>query len=217
MANIKDNKEKEFSDRGDAEKTPNMGTPWNLSFTPSSNLEPLQLSANPTLFFHDTHQENTRTVPSTSEPDQETRPIESKWALRERMGDSNAAACHAFHTSSLLTLQSSQSSVGPQALKPCCSALASYPRRLNNWNTHLRIFSRNWFAYLELKTFIPHGLLFLSSDLWSALKAFLYKTIQFPPNAKHFLSSPPSHTALLDERHSSCQLTVYENWQCHHC
>ncbi len=62
--------------------------------------------------------ENRWTVTGTSGPDQSTTPIECEREHRERMDDSNAAACHAFHTSSLLIIQSCRAPGGPRHWNP---------------------------------------------------------------------------------------------------
>lgn len=82
------------------------------------------LSGSNTLSYTQRHshseRENRWTVTGTSEPDQLATPNESEQEDREGMDDSNAAACHAFYTSSLLTIQTFWAPGGPKALKPHC-------------------------------------------------------------------------------------------------
>lgn len=80
------------------------------------------------------------TVAGTSEPDQSTTPIESERDQGERTDDSNAAACHAFHTSSLLTIQSSWAPGGPRHWNPVVQSLLP---TLGDWMaaTHSSTFS----------------------------------------------------------------------------
>lgn len=83
---------------------------------------------------------NRWTVTGTSEPDQSTTAIECKRESTERMDDSNAAACHAFHTSSLLTIQSSRAPGGSRHWNPVVQPLLP---TLGDWMaaTHSSTFS----------------------------------------------------------------------------
>lgn len=88
----------------------------------------------------DTRIANRWTVTGTNEPDQSTTPIESKQEFRERMDDSDAAACHAFHTSSLLTIQSSRPPGGPRHWN---TVVQPWRATLGDWTaaTHSSTFS----------------------------------------------------------------------------
>lgn len=84
------------------------------------------------------------------------------WKFGERMHDSSAAACHAFHTSSLLTMKTCRTLGGPEALKPHCSAPfeSNLTQSFTFWNSICSTF-------LELKTFTVYATDFQSTQFHS--------------------------------------------------
>lgn len=95
------------------------------------------------------------------------------------MDDSNAAACHAFHTSSLLSIQSSRGLGGGcmcMHWNPVVKPLL--PTQMNGWDTQWNIFSSNWLAYLELKPSLAQicGQLFKKENCWITLPLLFTRT-----------------------------------------
>lgn len=89
------------------------------------------------------------------------------------MDDSNAAACNAFHTSSLLTIQSSRAPGGLRHWNPVVQLLL--PTLGDGCDTELNIFYSKWLTYLQLRTLISPKIpvksspLRPSSDMWSTI------------------------------------------------